>query len=588
MRSERARKCRGLVAWGLAAVVCGPIGVGAEPAPSAAWRHPSALVLADEGRWLFTANRRSGSVTVIDAAGATVRQEVPVGVGLSDLAAVAGPSRLIAIDEPGDELVVLRRDGPELAPAHRLKVPRAPVSVVVSADGRRAFVASPWARAVSVIDLGGSGREPTSPAIRAVVRVPFAPRAQLWLPGAHRLVVADSFGGKLAVVDVERGVVESLRAIPAHNIRGMALSGDGRRVLIAHQALNRRATTSFDDVHWGNLITNNVRSLSVAAVLDPAADVLEASQLVQLGEPGNGAGDPAGLAVLPDGSVLITLAGVGETALGSADGTGWRRLAVGRRPTAVATRPDGTRAYVANTFDDSVTVIDLTSFKAAAVVALGPLPELSARDRGERLFHDARLSLEGWMSCQSCHTDGHTNGLLADTRGDGGYGAPRRVLTLRGVGDTGPWAWNGGFARLEDQVRQSIEETMRGAAPDDNTVSDLIAYLRSLGPPPPVEIGPRDDALARGAAVFERLGCGGCHVPPTYTTGQTFELGPSGSGGPGALNPPSLRGVGQGEAFFHDGRAATLEEVVGRERHPRGAALSDSDREALARFLRSL
>ena len=52
---------------------------------------------------------------------------------------------------------------------------------------------------------------------------------------------------------------------------------------------------------------------------------------------------------------------------------------------------------------------------------------MTAADRGERLFFDGRLSHDGWLSCQSCHTDGHTNNALADTLGDGSFGAAKRL-----------------------------------------------------------------------------------------------------------------------------------------------------------------
>ena len=81
------------------------------------------------------------------------------------------------------------------------------------------------------------------------------------------------------------------------------------------------------------------------------------------------------------------------------------------------------------------------------------------------------------MSCQSCHTDGHTNNLLSDTLGDGSYGAPKRVPSLLGVAATGPWTWTGSIARLEDQVRKSIATTMHGSKPTDEQVADLTAYL---------------------------------------------------------------------------------------------------------------
>ena len=95
---------------------------------------------------------------------------------------------------------------------------------------------------------------------------------------------------------------------------------------------------------------------------------------------------------------------------------------VGRRPTAVLPSPDGRWAYVADGLDDTVSVVEIATRPASATIAaLGPRPELTAVDRGERLFSSARLSHDGWMSCQSCHTDGHSNGLLSDTLGDGSY-----------------------------------------------------------------------------------------------------------------------------------------------------------------------
>ena len=65
-------------------------------------------------------------------------------------------------------------------------------------------------------------------------------------------------------------------------------------------------------------------------------------------------------------------------------------------------------------------------------ISLGARPELSAAERGEDLFYDARLSLQGWLSCHSCHTDGHSSGKLADTFSDTTFGTPKRILSLLG------------------------------------------------------------------------------------------------------------------------------------------------------------
>ncbi|MHA4899814.1 hypothetical protein, partial [Enterococcus faecium] len=90
----------------------------------------------------------------------------------------------------------------------------------------------------------------------------------------------------------------------------------------------------------------------------------------------------------------------------------------------------------------------------------------------------------------------------SDTLSDGGFGAPKRVLTLLGVKDTGPWTWVGGSPDLAGQVSKSLRVTMRGARVTDNQVRDITAYLRTLSPPPPVR-NPDVAAVQRGHAVFD-------------------------------------------------------------------------------------
>jgi YVTN family beta-propeller protein len=587
------RACAGRLARAaalLGSLALGGLLVSAAPTPPRSadvgprLRRPVALVLADDGRRLFVANERSGSVSVVDTAALRPVAEAAVGKQLLDLAATP-QGRLLAVDQEANELIVLERKGPSVEVAARVTVAPAPVGVQVDPGGARCFVASLWSRQLSVVDLAAS-----APRVVKTVALPFAPRRMLLLADAGKLVVADSFGGRLGLVDVRRGELESVRTLPAHNIRGLALSAAGDRLLVAHQLLSPRASSKFDDVHWGNLITNNLRVLAVKDVIDPRADLLRDGYLHYLGTVDRGAGDPAGVALHGD-TTLVSLAGVDEVAVGPGpDGT-WRRLPVGRRPTAVVTGPDVRRAYVANTFADSVSVVDLDKVEVRAEVPLGPKAELGSADRGELLFHDARLSLEGWFSCQSCHTDGHTNGLLNDNLTDGSLGTPKRILSLRGARDTGPWAWNGRFADLESQVRQSVQSTMQGSKPTEQQVRDLAAFVRTLPPAPSLVRlrGEGDEApVGRGRAVFHRHGCEGCHAPPTYTTPRTYNVGLADEAGATAFNPPSLRGVSQGGPYFHDNGAATLPEVFTRYRHQLKGELAKQDLDDLLAFLRSL
>lgn len=540
-------------------------------------RRPVALALAPDGRWLYVANRQSGTVSVLDLDARRVAAEVAVGRQVSDFAMTPDGRRLLATDEAANELIVLSPDGPAVDVVRRVAVAASPVTVRVSPDGSRAFVAALWSRQVAVIDLA-------SFAIHSI-DLPFSPRLTLPLRDAT-LLVADAFGGRLAVVDAGRATVEAVHALPAHNVRGLALSHDGERIVLAHQTLQPETPATTDALHWGNLVTNNVRVLRAAEVLTAGGDPLRRSDLAQLGGPGAGAADPAGVAVAAGGRIVTALGGVGELAVGTEAVPDEHRLAVGRRPTALALDAAGRRAYVADTTGDAVAVVDVASRSAVATIPLGPPPEPGPAARGEAAFYDARLSRDGWLSCHSCHADGHTIGLRSDTMGDGSFGAPKRIPSLRGVGDTGPWLWDGSATDLEGQVRKSIRTTMHGKPPEDGVVRDLAAFLRALPPVPPATgVG---EQVRRGRDVFREQGCVRCHAPPAYTSPGTFDVGLTDEVGRSQFNPPSLRGVGRGGPFFHDGRAATLADVFVRHKHQLKGQLPAGDLDDLLAFLRTL
>lgn len=226
-------------------------------------------------------------------------------------------------------------------------------------------------------------------------------------------------------------------------------------------------------------------------------------------------------------------------------------------------------------------------------IVLGPAPPLSPAERGEELFNSRELSANREKSCYSCHVDGHSTYQLADTLGDDTTGTPKRIPTLLGIRLTDPWAWNGKQRDLSEQVRKSLETTMHAKEFTQQQVGDLVAYLHTLEPPPPLEPATDDSAdqekLTRGEMLFQNLGCTKCHVPPlTFTSPDAYDVGLIDEKGLAKFNPPSLRGVSQGYTFFHDGRAKSLGEVFTVHGHMLDRALSDNELADLLRFLRSL
>ena len=516
--------------------------------------------------------------------------EHSIGERLSDLRVLPGGLAL-ATDEAAHELILLdvRRARPVVR--QRLKVSSYPVNVVASARGRWACVASVWSRRLTFVALPPN--ESTLARVTAVVDLPFAPRGQVLVRDDTRLIVADSFGDRLGIVDPAKPRLLHVRRLPSHNIRGLGVTPDGRMLAVAHQMLNELAHTTNNDIHWGLLMSNDLRWLRLDSVLRPAADLYAGAHIHPLGHASSATGDPSGLTFTADGTVVVSLGGVGEVAIGREDQFGLQRLKVGRRPTASAATRDGHRVFVANTFSDSISVIDMVNRQVTTEIALGPQPKLTLVDQGELLFYDASLSRDSWMSCNSCHPDGHTNGQMNDNLGDGTFGTPKRVFSLLGqTTDTVPFGWDGSVATLEEEIRNSITTTMRDKeTPSDEQIAALAAYLQSLPLPPPIDQA-RDrrdkTAVARGRTLFAQLKCDRCHPAPTYTAPDTFDVNLKDEVGKNQFNPPSLRGVGQGGPYFHDNRAPTLKAVFDEFVHELDGELSDKGLQDLIAFLESL
>lgn len=625
--------------------------VSAEVLPQVAldqsqFRRPVAIAGLDDSTAVVA--NRCGTISVIDLSRWAVVAEYKVGGRLTDLAIANG--LLLVTDAERSTLNQISVSRKDAQVVWQLPVPAYPVTVHVSADGRSCSIASKWARRLTFIDLQNE------PAIKATVDPGFCPGEQLEIPSRERLLVADAFSGRLAVIDTQTHEVQAVHEFGAHNIRGLAVSRDRQQLLVSHQILNDAALPRRSDIIWGVMIDNMVRTAKLDDILNGKVGAIYGGQTINVGYAGQGAGDPDTLFVDEAGRAVIALAGVDEVSIGKPDSRAFQRIAVGRRPVDLLPFSEG-RFVVVNELSDSLTLVDLThdagsdpaipqaeaaksqpagpsgqagdSYQAkptqddeydseyakgrkadsydgsttnynraylesdfyTAHLSLGPTPKPGPVERGEQLFFSARLSHASWFSCHSCHVDGHSNGGTSDTFGDDTSGAPKRVLSLLGVGETGPWGWNGKKSTLSEQVHQSAASTMRGRGVSDQSASDIAAFLKTLQPPPPFEpaINPVDQKLVHeGRRVFETLNCADCHAGTTMTSSDVYDVGLEDERGLRHFNPPTLRAVGYREALFHDKRAKNLEEVFTKFEHQIEHQLTERELTALLRYLRSL
>lgn len=157
----------------------------------------------------------------------------------------------------------------------------------------------------------------------------------------------------------------------------------------------------------------------------------------------------------------------------------------------------------------------------------------------------------------------------------------------------------------------------------DQTIRDVVFYLRTLKAPIPRS--EEDEQVLIGKALFTEIQCASCHIPEwttpssdilalsnkiffPYTDLLLHDMGPAlddgvteGSAETYEWRTPALWGLGlspnsQGGSFFlmHDGRAKSIEKAIvlhgGEAENSKNqfTSLSDSDKEALIKFLKSL
>jgi cytochrome c peroxidase len=225
--------------------------------------------------------------------------------------------------------------------------------------------------------------------------------------------------------------------------------------------------------------------------------------------------------------------------------------------------------------------------------------------RGEALFHDAKRSFNQWYSCNTCHSDGHTNGLDFDTLNDGRQDlstfhirSRKKVPTLRRVTHTKPWTWHGWQDTLDDAMVESFTKSMQGPRPAKDEVKALVAYLDTLEYPknpyrqPDGSLTP---AARRGQDVFRsaKAACSSCHNGPEFSDGKIHVAGlEEPDDAYRGYNPPSLRGVYDKDPYLHDGRAKTLRETLTEWHSPEAVTgrgeLSEAELDDLIAYLKSL
>jgi CxxC motif-containing protein (DUF1111 family) len=170
---------------------------------------------------------------------------------------------------------------------------------------------------------------------------------------------------------------------------------------------------------------------------------------------------------------------------------------------------------------------------------------------------------------------------------------PRQTPTLLGRLEKGPFGWEAKHADLRDNMRETMGR-LGGEGVSTRELTALASFLRRGLFVPNRAAPSSDDDVRRGRDLFTsaEVGCSGCHALDTDGSDRKrHDVGSRAKGDvPTTFRTAPLKFVGGTGPYFHDGRYATLEQLIDLNYDAMGetSKLTEPDRRALIAFLRSL
>lgn len=606
---------------------------------------PCALAASEDGRRLYVALASAKRVDVVDLRTNKVVRQIeaagePSGLALSR----DGLTLYVSCDAPRGTIGII--DASTGALISTISAGHGATSPVPDREERRLFICNRFDNSVGVIDLGKRRQVASIPAARE-------PVAAALDPGGRRLIVANLLpegpadsGYTAASVDI----IDTVTCKPLARIRlangstgsrGVCVSPDGKYAFVTHILARYELPTTQLDRGWINTNALSIIDLTRLKLLNT----------VLLDDVDRGAANPWAVACTGDGKrLLVTHAGTHELSVIDLDALLSRLLSLpaqapekkrvipveedsyflplekvlktaepyevittgtvrdslafmrdirrrvelpGNGPRALVVI--GGRAYVAEYFSDTISAVRIGegfSGKASSI-ALGPPSSPSLTRRGEMLFNDGTICYQSWQSCASCHPDVRADGLNWDLLNDG-MGNPKNTKSLVLSHQTPPVMASGIRKDAETAVRSGLKYIHFSVRPEGDAEA-MDAYLRSLEPAPSPRLvdGKLSRAAERGRKVFDDAGCASCHSGSLLTDMRSHDVGTGRGADAGRkLDTPTLREAWRTGPYLHDGRAATLGEVISKhnpaDSHGVTSGLAKAQKSDLVEYLLSL
>ena len=601
------------------------------------------LVLDESRARVWVANPDNDTVTLLNTNTQQVLREISVGEQPVSLALASDGS--VWVSNKGSATISIIDTG-SLEVARTLELPQGsqPHGLLVTSD--KAYVALESVGQVLALRLSdGQVLQTAEVASRVRGLALDASRAQLMVSRFISPVVAgestanvdlNSGGGELYVLSAETLALRRVVKLPVSFVGDSDVSGNGLPNYLAAPVISPDGLTVWVPSKQDNIGRGTLRN---TFSLNHQNSVRAVASQIRLSDWGHTWQDrvdfdnssvATAAAFDANGNyLLVALETSAELAIIDAHDKGiLARVSVGRAPSAVAVSQDGSKVWVHNFVDRSLSIIDTNAFFAGAseqllvsgTINLVSDEKLSAQVLlGKQLFHDAsddRLALENYISCASCHNDGDHDGRVWDFTqfGEG----LRNTTSLRGKGAVahGALHWTGNFDEFHDfegqirgfaagtglmtqddfdQTREPLGAPKTGRSVD---LDALAAYMASLNTMPASPLSGEGFSVAatQGKVHFESAGCATCHSGAAMTdsaAARRHDVGTisasSGNrlgGNLDGFDTPTLLNLHETGPYLHDGSATTVRDAIAA--HSSASSLSASELGDLQSYLLEL
>ncbi len=592
------------------------------------YHSPIDIAIAPDGHRLYVTAQESGQLLIVDTGQGRVAGTIPLGQHPHSVILSRDGRTAYVSNQWANTISVIDLAQEEII--SELKPGDGPTGMALGPDERRLYVANNYSNDISVIDLESALE------IRRLAGGQ-SPYAVALSPGGGSIYVVNKLTNptpyrtppatEVTVVDtrtlrvVERQVFDS-----AHALEGLDFTPSGDWVMVT--LIRPKNLIPATQVNRGWMVTNGFGII----------ERKEGGRTVQLllDQPNAYYADPYDIIITPDGKrAFVSHAGVDKISvidldslralvasasdndlatyanhLGLSRRYVIKRIPTGPNPKGLALSPDGRLLYVAERLADRISVIDVAQLVVANTIDLGGPRKISLTRRGRRLFHNAGFTYQNQFSCRSCHPDEHEDALVYDLEPDGLGLNLLNNRSLRDIGSTLPYKWNGKNTSLYmmDGIRFAKWLTRTNPFPPKDLVS-LAAFIIRKIDQPPNRFRPADVKLTttqlRGEALFNRTvtnngtpipagnRCVTCHPAPNYTDALKTDVGTSTELDTHTLfDNPHLVNIYASSPYLHNGSALTLEEIWSRfnpdDRHGVANDFTKEQLNDLIEYLRSI